>query len=190
MKSDMASPMPVVSSLSTQNRRVISGTLMASGCERSGLRRGVMDRSAADGRQGSGGADGGATARGRGGATGAERDEAPLADPNPALAPVARPSAGRRRGVSVANRTLTHRAQGGHISDPRGAYNPGHPDLQGDSLDVQTLHARCPRGHRGDASHVLLISVDGLHQSDLRWYVRTHPDSELAWLVNRGAEYS
>ena len=35
-------------------------------------------------------------------------------------------------------------------------------------------------GTRGPVSHVLLISVDGLHQSDLRWYVRTHPDSELA----------
>ena len=32
-------------------------------------------------------------------------------------------------------------------------------------------------GHaRGDekVEHVLLISVDGLHQSDLVWYVRTH----------------
>ena len=37
--------------------------------------------------------------------------------------------------------------------------------------------------------HVLLISVDGMHQSDLRWYVRHHPDSELAWLQHRGAEY-
>jgi predicted AlkP superfamily pyrophosphatase or phosphodiesterase len=38
--------------------------------------------------------------------------------------------------------------------------------------------------------HVLLISVDGLHQSDLRWYVRTHPSSELAKLVHGGAEFS
>jgi hypothetical protein len=45
-------------------------------------------------------------------------------------------------------------------------------------------------GTRGPVSHVLLISVDGLHQSDLRWYVRNYPDSELARLVNRGAEYS
>ena len=32
--------------------------------------------------------------------------------------------------------------------------------------------------------HVLLISVDGLHQSDLQWYVAHHPDSELAKLTN------
>src|SRR5260370_42290997 len=30
--------------------------------------------------------------------------------------------------------------------------------------------------------HVLLISVDGLHQSDLAWYVQTHPKSTLAAL--------
>jgi hypothetical protein len=44
-------------------------------------------------------------------------------------------------------------------------------------------------GNHGAVQHVLLISVDGLHQSDLRWYVRHHPDSELAWLEDRGAEY-
>jgi hypothetical protein len=38
--------------------------------------------------------------------------------------------------------------------------------------------------------HVLLISVDGLHQSDLEWYVAHHPSSELARLVRGGAEYS
>lgn len=40
------------------------------------------------------------------------------------------------------------------------------------------------------AKHVLLISVDGLHQSDLAWYVRTHPDSALARLVKNGAEFT
>ena len=39
-------------------------------------------------------------------------------------------------------------------------------------------------------AHVLLISVDGLHQSDLEWYVSNHPGSELAKLVGGGAEYS
>ncbi len=39
-------------------------------------------------------------------------------------------------------------------------------------------------------SHVILISVDGLHQSDLRWYVQSHPSSTLAYLTNRGHEYS
>ncbi|MBV8987343.1 MAG: alkaline phosphatase family protein [Solirubrobacterales bacterium] len=38
--------------------------------------------------------------------------------------------------------------------------------------------------------HVLVISVDGLHQSDLVWYVDNHPGSELAKLVSAGAEYS
>jgi hypothetical protein len=38
--------------------------------------------------------------------------------------------------------------------------------------------------------HVLLISVDGLHQQDLAWYVRTHPHSALARLDSRGIEYS
>jgi hypothetical protein len=38
--------------------------------------------------------------------------------------------------------------------------------------------------------HVLLISVDGMHQSDLLWYVAHHPDSELALLATGGAEYA
>lgn len=37
--------------------------------------------------------------------------------------------------------------------------------------------------------HVLLISVDGLHQSDLAWYVQTHPASTLAMLAGRGVDY-
>ena len=37
---------------------------------------------------------------------------------------------------------------------------------------------------------MLLISVDGLHQSDLRWFIRHNPGSELAALAARGAEYS
>ena len=38
--------------------------------------------------------------------------------------------------------------------------------------------------------HVLLISVDGMHQSDLAWYVQTHPQSTLAMLVAKGINYS
>ncbi|MBV8141477.1 MAG: alkaline phosphatase family protein [Verrucomicrobia bacterium] len=38
--------------------------------------------------------------------------------------------------------------------------------------------------------HVLLISVDGMHQSDLAWYVRTHPWSTLAALARHGVDYS
>ncbi len=46
--------------------------------------------------------------------------------------------------------------------------------------------------HRGQttARHVLLISVDGLHQSDLAWYTRRHPQSALAKLVRKGVEFT
>ena len=37
-------------------------------------------------------------------------------------------------------------------------------------------------GH-SQIQHVLLISVDGMHQSDLDWYVANHPNSELARLA-------
>ena len=46
---------------------------------------------------------------------------------------------------------------------------------------------------RGDGTriqHVLLISVDGLHQQDLAWYVHAYPNSVLAALDHRGLEYS
>lgn len=44
--------------------------------------------------------------------------------------------------------------------------------------------------HHKKVDHVLLISVDGLHQSDLAWYVLTHPQSTLAQLVAQGIDYS
>jgi len=55
-----------------------------------------------------------------------------------------------------------------------------------------------PSGHGGDhnrhhgsaIAHVLLISVDGLHQSDIEWYASQHPTSELAKLAGGGAEYT
>ncbi|MBT9099966.1 alkaline phosphatase family protein [Methylovulum psychrotolerans] len=40
------------------------------------------------------------------------------------------------------------------------------------------------------AQHVVLISVDGLHQDDLAWFVKNHPASALATLVNNGVEYA
>jgi hypothetical protein len=43
---------------------------------------------------------------------------------------------------------------------------------------------------KADAKHVLLISVDGLHQTDLAWYVKHHPDSALAELVESGVEFT
>ncbi|HEV2953712.1 MAG TPA: alkaline phosphatase family protein, partial [Candidatus Dormibacteraeota bacterium] len=40
------------------------------------------------------------------------------------------------------------------------------------------------------AKHVLLLSIDGLHQSDLDRYVKQHPTSALAALVSGGAEFT
>ena len=40
------------------------------------------------------------------------------------------------------------------------------------------------------ARHVLLISVDGLHQSDLDWFVTKHPSSALAVLTHRGVKFT
>ena len=43
-------------------------------------------------------------------------------------------------------------------------------------------------GHPID--HVIVISVDGLHQSDLQWYVAHHPGSTLAGLVSGGTSFT
>ncbi|TMB46574.1 MAG: alkaline phosphatase family protein [Chloroflexi bacterium] len=40
------------------------------------------------------------------------------------------------------------------------------------------------------ARHVLLICVDGLHESDLPWYVKTHDGSALAKLVHKGVDFT
>ena len=45
-------------------------------------------------------------------------------------------------------------------------------------------------GARADVKHVLLLSVDGLHQKDLDWYVRTHPSSAMAALAAHGTDYT
>jgi Type I phosphodiesterase / nucleotide pyrophosphatase len=37
--------------------------------------------------------------------------------------------------------------------------------------------------------HVLLISVDGLHQTDLDWFVQNNPNSTLAAMINNGVYY-
>jgi Type I phosphodiesterase / nucleotide pyrophosphatase len=60
------------------------------------------------------------------------------------------------------------------LADPPGDHGPG--DRKGH--------------HQSPIAHVLLISVDGLHQSDLEWYVANHPGSELAKLADGGAEYA
>ena len=40
------------------------------------------------------------------------------------------------------------------------------------------------------AKHVLLVSVDGLHQADLDWFVNANPNSTLALLVRHGVAYT
>jgi hypothetical protein len=52
------------------------------------------------------------------------------------------------------------------------------------------VFARPSGEHERARAHVLLISVDGLHQSDVNWYVSDHPSSELAKLVRGGAQYT
>jgi len=41
-----------------------------------------------------------------------------------------------------------------------------------------------------NSRHVLLISVDGLHQTDLAWYTAKHPESALGKLVSDGVRYT
>ena len=46
-------------------------------------------------------------------------------------------------------------------------------------------------GHpRSEIRHVLLLSVNGLHQQDLSWYVQRYPASALASLVRHGIDYT
>ncbi len=44
--------------------------------------------------------------------------------------------------------------------------------------------------HGRSYDHVLLLSVDGMHQYDLRWYVAHHPRSALASLLRHGTEFT
>src|SRR5579859_1186811 len=65
----------------------------------------------------------------------------------------------------------------------------------GGAVAVALLGAAAPAGaHDTDGhdrvEHVLLVSVDGLHQQDLAWWVAHHPDSTLARLAGHGVEYS
>jgi hypothetical protein len=45
-------------------------------------------------------------------------------------------------------------------------------------------------GNAPRAQHVLLISVDGMHESDLQWYVKNHPGSALAALDDNGVDFT
>jgi hypothetical protein len=57
-------------------------------------------------------------------------------------------------------------------------------------LVTSVLAAPADSAEHGNGHHVLLVSVDGLHQSDLAWYTRTHPGSALAALVGGSTEYT
>jgi hypothetical protein len=49
---------------------------------------------------------------------------------------------------------------------------------------------RRPHPPKAAVRHVLLLSVDGLHQTDLERYVQTHPTSALAQLTGNGVDFS
>ena len=59
------------------------------------------------------------------------------------------------------------------------------------AVGALTTTAAAPASAQAHAArHVLLLSVDGLHQSDLAWYVARHPESALARLAAGGVEYT
>ena len=58
------------------------------------------------------------------------------------------------------------------------------------AITVATTSGAVASSHRSTVRHVLLLSVDGLHQNDLARYISAHPGSALAQLVDDGAEYT
>src|ERR1700727_1563470 len=57
-------------------------------------------------------------------------------------------------------------------------------------LGLSAQNAAADHPQHQHIRHVLLISVDGMHQYDLDWYVATHPNSELAKIAAGGREYT
>lgn len=62
--------------------------------------------------------------------------------------------------------------------------------LAGAALLGAITAARADDDRRAGLRHVLLISVDGMHEVDLRLWVQTHPRGALAKLSDRGVTYS
>jgi hypothetical protein len=59
------------------------------------------------------------------------------------------------------------------------------------ALLILPANARAAGPKNGSrTNHVVLISIDGMHQSDLDWYVAHHPSSALAKLTRSGTEYT
>jgi hypothetical protein len=58
------------------------------------------------------------------------------------------------------------------------------------SLGVVTAGATNAGARPAGVGHVLLLSIDGLHESDLAMWVQEHPSSNLANLAHRGVTYA
>jgi hypothetical protein len=58
------------------------------------------------------------------------------------------------------------------------------------AVPVVATTARSEAAKSPPADHVLLISVDGLHQSDLAWYGKHHPNTALARLARQGIQFT
>jgi hypothetical protein len=68
---------------------------------------------------------------------------------------------------------------------------PAHAVVTG-LIPLATTHAQSqsPQFDKAKTGHVLLLSIDGLHQSDLTSYVKAHPKIALASLVAHGTAYT
>lgn len=58
------------------------------------------------------------------------------------------------------------------------------------ALTMSGVPAAATEREQPSTRHVILISVDGMHQSDLAWYVATNPGSAFGALVRRGVEFT
>jgi Type I phosphodiesterase / nucleotide pyrophosphatase len=58
------------------------------------------------------------------------------------------------------------------------------------AVPVVASTARSEAAKSPPADHVLLISVDGLHQTDLAWYGKHHPNTALARLARQGVQFT
>ncbi|WP_042379265.1 alkaline phosphatase family protein [Streptacidiphilus melanogenes] len=62
--------------------------------------------------------------------------------------------------------------------------------MLGGAFFAQAVASPLKGASTGKPHHVLVLSVDGMHQSDLEWYVSSHPSSALAHLVETGTQYT
>jgi hypothetical protein len=58
------------------------------------------------------------------------------------------------------------------------------------ALPLLSASAQPARTASTSTKHVLLISIDGMHQSDLDWFVAHHPSSTLAKLTHQGVQFT